>query len=263
MGLLDRSYGTDSRFDPDQKKTPWARFENHLAHLNQEDPQNTKYKVIYLARHGQGYHNVQESLVGRAAWESHWSHLDGNSERTWADAHLTDFGLQQAKELNSFWKDAFENSAVPWPSNYYTSPLIRCLETVDATFSGLAQPVEKPFKPVIKEGLRERFGVHTCDRRRDLDFIKERFPEYVVEEGFSPEDALWTLDVREPLDAHVERMTAFLDDIFSHEGGTFLSFTAHSGTCRALYLAIEHMDVWIAAGAVVPVLIRAEKLGLK
>ncbi|QDS77733.1 hypothetical protein FKW77_004474 [Venturia effusa] len=217
LGLVHRSYDTDSQFDPDSKKPQWSRFEHHLDHLNQKDPQNTKYKVIYLARHGQGHHNVQESLVGRAAWESYWSRLDGNAERTWADAHLTTLGIQQAKALNAFWRDASEDGAVPWPSKYYTSPLTRCLETVDATFSGLAQPVEKPFRPVIKEALRERYGVHTCDRRRNLDFIKEQFPNYVVEEGFSAEDALWTRDVRESLDGHVQRMKTFLDDIFLHE----------------------------------------------
>jgi broad specificity phosphatase PhoE len=230
--------------------------------LNEENPERVKYKIIYLARHGQGYHNVMESSVGRLEWEAKWARLDGNEKITWADAHLTESGLKQARGLNLFWRDAFLNGKVPTPSRYYTSPLVRCLETVDASFSGLHSPPDLPFKPVVKERLRERFGVHTCDRRNTLSSIKAQYPEYEIEPGFTEEDVLWDPEVRESLDSHVTRMKALLDDVFHHENGTFLSFTTHSGTIRALYLAIRLSDVWVDAGAVVPLLVKAELIDL-
>ena len=260
LGLLNRTYGTDLQFDPDKKKTQWQRFEYFVQHLNEENPGKVKYTVIYLARHGQGYHNVMESLVGTAAWEATWARLDGNEEMTWADAHLTEYGLRQARDLNAFWKNAFSTEKVPMPERYYTSPLIRCLETVDGSFSGLDQPDDRPFRPLIKEKLRERLGVHTCDRRSTLSSIKAVYPGYEIEAGFVEEDGLWDPEVRESLDAHVVRTKVLLDDIFSNEPGTFISVTAHSGTIHALYVATKHSEVWVEPGAVVPLLVRAERM---
>lgn len=36
----------------------WARFKQRLELLNQHAPRDVAYKVLYLARHGQGQHNV-------------------------------------------------------------------------------------------------------------------------------------------------------------------------------------------------------------
>jgi hypothetical protein len=72
LGLLERSYPTDddssSRpredFAPDQ----WSRFQHYITSLNREDPENKRYKLLYLVRHGQGVHNVKETEVGREEW---------------------------------------------------------------------------------------------------------------------------------------------------------------------------------------------------
>ena len=45
------------------------RFENYINDLNARSAGKVQYKLIYLARHGQGYHNVKEAQVGRLAWE--------------------------------------------------------------------------------------------------------------------------------------------------------------------------------------------------
>lgn len=34
----------------------WGRFRKAIARLNDQAPENTFYKVLYLARHGQGTH---------------------------------------------------------------------------------------------------------------------------------------------------------------------------------------------------------------
>lgn len=40
----------------DKKGAPWEKFEKTIKTLNKKAPRNTAYKVLYLARHGQGYH---------------------------------------------------------------------------------------------------------------------------------------------------------------------------------------------------------------
>jgi len=56
----------------------------------------------------------------------------------------------------------------------------------------------------------------------------------------------------------VDRTKMLLDDIFNNEAKTIISFTVHSGTVHALYTATQHRDIWVATGAVVPILIKAE-----
>jgi hypothetical protein len=53
FGLLDRGYDTD---DPsDKASTRWERFERYVDALIESSDANTKYKVIYVGRHGEGY----------------------------------------------------------------------------------------------------------------------------------------------------------------------------------------------------------------
>ena len=39
-----------------ERGTKWGRFREAIARLNDQAPRNTAYKVLYLARHGQGTH---------------------------------------------------------------------------------------------------------------------------------------------------------------------------------------------------------------
>ncbi|KAK3060624.1 putative phosphoglycerate mutase pmu1, partial [Teratosphaeriaceae sp. CCFEE 6253] len=43
--------------DPDSKKAPWQRFARFLRALPATATPGTTYKLIYLGRHGEGYHN--------------------------------------------------------------------------------------------------------------------------------------------------------------------------------------------------------------
>lgn len=36
----------------------WVRFKERITLLNKHAPRDVAYKVLYLARHGQGQHNV-------------------------------------------------------------------------------------------------------------------------------------------------------------------------------------------------------------
>lgn len=80
-------YDTDAAFDISGTKTPWERFENKVAALRAADP-SVDYKVLYIGRHGEGYHNAAETYYGTPAWNCYWSELDGNGTVVWADAQI-------------------------------------------------------------------------------------------------------------------------------------------------------------------------------
>ncbi|KAI1463956.1 phosphoglycerate mutase-like protein [Daldinia caldariorum] len=256
MGLINRVYGTDAVFDPKGEKSQWERFVHYLESSNKNANDGVQYKLIFLIRHGQGYHNLKEAEVGRQQWESYWSHLDGDGNTVWADSHLAEKGKQQAQALNDFWRNAI-TAGMPTPQRYYTSPLTRCLETTSITYSGLDVPADHPFRPIIKENLRERYGKHTCDRRSSRSWIAANFPGFRIESTLTETDELWEKDVRESEGEIADRVKMLLQEIFQQDDNSILSFTAHSGFLRALYHVIGHPDVWVSAGAMVPVLIRA------
>ena len=68
LGLRDQTYETDADFDPKHVMSQWQRFEHYVRNLKQREPK-VQYRVLYVARHGQGVHNVKEAQVGRHEWE--------------------------------------------------------------------------------------------------------------------------------------------------------------------------------------------------
>ncbi|KAF1950902.1 phosphoglycerate mutase-like protein [Byssothecium circinans] len=251
LGLLDRSYPTDAAYDPKREKTQWERFIHYLHYLNKTTT-DKKYKLFYLIRHGQGIHNVKEAEVGREEWDRYWSKLSGDATTIWEDAALTLVGEQQAKDIARF----FEDGDVAAPERVYSSPLQRCLRTTELAYSSF------PIQPIVKENLRERLGVHTCDKRGTKSYIADAFPKFAFEAGFTEEDELWKPDVRESLDEHVIRKTKLLDEIFSEAADALIiSLTVHSGAIMALFGATGWGMVPVAAGAVYPLLVLAESEG--
>ncbi|KAI1270464.1 phosphoglycerate mutase-like protein [Xylariaceae sp. FL1019] len=260
LGLIDRTYGTDAEFDPMGDKTQWERFEYYLASLNKQGDGKVKYKLIYYIRHGEGFHNVKEHQVGTVVWDDHWSRLDGDGVVEWFDAFLTDTGKQQAQALNDFWRHSTRDLKIPLPQEYYSSPHARCLETTRIAYSGLEQPADRVFKPVVKEMLRERTGEHTCDKRRTRSWIAENYPDFRIEEGFTQEDEIWKADYRETADDAKIRVIKLLNDVFSNSDKSIVSFTAHSSLVHGLHAAIGHRDIFLHPGAMIPLLVRATTL---
>lgn len=267
FGLIDQAYDTDAEFDPDHTKTQWERFGNKVTQLNHQSGRRVQYKVLYsqspkfqlqsssvtdqslVGRHGEGYHNVAESFYGTEAWDvrpssfflipilflsltnpqCYWSLQPGNATTTWADAHLTPTGEAQALKAAAFWATLVTSQNIPVPQSYYTSPLTRCLDTCNLTFSSVPLPPSYPFKPVIKELFREAIGVHTCDRRSSKSFIRARYPTWRFEEGFSEEDPLFRSAERETDEGMDSRSKKVLDDVFENDGAVWVSISSHSG----------------------------------
>jgi hypothetical protein len=68
FGLINRTYPGDAAFDWGRKKSQWERFANQVNLLNFHAPRNVQYKVLFIGRHGDGFHNDAESYFGTPAW---------------------------------------------------------------------------------------------------------------------------------------------------------------------------------------------------
>ena len=211
-----------------------------------------------MGRHGDGYHNDAQAYYGTPAWNCYYSELDGNSTTTWADAHLSPLGVTQALAVNTFWKSEIANQKIPTPQSFYTSPLTRCLQTANYTFSGLDLPAKRPFIPTVKELFRESISGHTCDRRNTSSYIHDLFPFYKFEKNFAETDPLWEALHGETQTDQNYRSKIVLDELFESDDSTLISITSHSGEIGSILQVLGHQPFSLNTGAVIPVLVKAE-----
>lgn len=210
-------------------------------------------ELLYLGRHGEGYHNVAEAQYGTAEWDAYWSKLDGDGTLYWFDAHLTDTGKSQARAAGAFMREQILSAHMPAPQNYYVSPLYRCLQTANLTWSDLKLPSDaQPFDPLIKELMREVLGEHTCDKRSSKSVIARAFVGWRFEKGFSEEDKLWEAEHRETHEEHDVRTTEMLRELFERDAGTYLSLTSHSGAIASLLRVVGHQEFRLGTGESLP-----------
>lgn len=113
---------------------------------------------------------------------------------------------------------------------------------------------------MVKEKLRERNGVHYCDKRSSKSWIQNAYPNFTIEPGFTEEDELWKPDQRETLEEHIIRKTELLNDIFEHDKNEFIALTAHSGAIMALFAATGWKKIPVKAGAAYPLFVCREKI---
>ncbi|KAI0009198.1 phosphoglycerate mutase-like protein [Xylariaceae sp. FL0662B] len=262
FGLIERSYPTDGEFDPKGEKTQWQRFEHYVNALNHNATKDTQYKVLFMGRHGEGYHNAAESYYGTPAWNCYWGPLDGNGTVTWRDAHLTEAGIAQCSKAHEFWALALAESGLPAPQTYHSSPLTRSATTANLTFGGLPLPAGRPFAPTIKELLREGFSPRTCDHRSDVVDLRALLPaSFRFEPGFAEADPLWRAGEGETADAVFARTKAVLDDVFATDQSTWISLTTHSGQIAQNLKVLGHIEFALTTGQAIPALVRAETRG--
>jgi broad specificity phosphatase PhoE len=239
----------------------WSGLQQRLHSLNRNPPTpNTRYKLLFLARHGQGYHNLAIEIYGQKAWDDYWSLLDTDGNIVWGpDPELTPLGTEQAKRNNIAWRKQIDDRGILVPKTHYVSPFTRALDTYKETWNRLRNNNTNR-GPLIVEDLRETIGVHTCDRRRTRSYIRERYPEYPIEDGFVEEDELWTADYREtPAEQNI-RIRRFLDQyVFGDEGddAMVVGVTAHSGTINSVLEVIGHRKFDVGTGGIIPVLVKA------
>ncbi|KAJ8519522.1 hypothetical protein ONZ45_g3509 [Pleurotus djamor] len=215
FGLLDTS---DDR---------WDTLFKRIAKLNHHADSKTSFKLFFLGRHGEGFH--------------------GDDEIVWGpDAEITPLGVSQAENAKAAWQTELANG-LRIPDAMYVSPLSRALRTWEITFAD-DNRFKKAGRPLVMEACREQYGVHTCDQRRSKEFIGSTFREVVFEKGFTQDDELWTPDVREPSEHVAARVKTVIDHVFTHDKGTFISVTAHSGMINGFLASIDRPSFGLPTG---------------
>lgn len=250
----------------------WKEIQAGVAKLNESAQPNESYKVIFCARHGQGFHNQIVAKYGLDAWYSKWNVLGRDGDVVYGpDPMLTEKGIAQAKQNHDAWKDEIEVHGAPMPSKFYVSPLQRSLWTCVYTWEGLRPAT---VSPVVVENLRETIGVHLCDKRSTKTVISERFGKhgFVFEDGFTEEDERHSM-TRETLVEQALRVNTFCQRLFeddwdvatghvdkaSAQKNAFVSTTTHAGTIRAFITVFNHRLFTISTGGMIPIVVKATR----
>lgn len=89
----------------------WDDLIEELHQLNKQADKDTQYKILFLARHYTGYHNIAHAKYGDDAWNDHWSKLNGDDEYTWGpDAELIQELIELAKKNSKLVAKELENN---------------------------------------------------------------------------------------------------------------------------------------------------------
>ncbi|GME79191.1 unnamed protein product [Ambrosiozyma monospora] len=193
----------------------WTDIKNQLKEYNDNAPLNTTYKLVYFARHAEGYHNAAETYFGEDLWNCYLTTLYGNGTTEWGpDAYLTEKGIQSAVNNSKLIKSLIADD-FPLPKSFYVSPFTRCADTLEITWNDTVL-VPGYATPVFKEAAREIIGIDTCDQRRDRAYLEARYG-WEFEANFQDDDNLWEADKREDSGRLFWRARQLLDDIFNSD----------------------------------------------
>ncbi|ORY22492.1 histidine phosphatase superfamily [Naematelia encephala] len=250
--MLQRSFGLI-----DTSPERWNNLRRDVAKLQAQATDGVQYKVFFLGRHGQGWHNFGASKYGVDPWEEKWTFLNGDGEITWGpDPDLTPLGVSQARAIQACWKSQlpFNPPIKASEMHWLVSPLTRTGQTLLESWGELLGGT-----PEIWEDWREIYGSHTCDKRSSKSVIQSKFPLFTIEPGFAEEDELWTPDHRESDLSMQIRSQRALDRIFGSNGlsETYISITAHSAIFRNTLAVLRHQPYPLATGEMIPVVVRA------
>jgi len=131
---------------------------------------NVQQKTVYFCRHGRAKHNQAADEIGDSAY----------FDEAYFDAPLLEEGRSQALEAGVTLQGKDVQCIV-------TSPLTRCLQTAHLAGEGMGA------RKVVVEDLREsgKYGQHPCNRRRPVEEVAPRFPDFTFAELPEGEDAVW------------------------------------------------------------------------
>lgn len=236
----------------------WQDVVNHVQAMNDRGKRS---KLIFLQRHGEGFHNVVPRSYDPTEWHCYWRIQDNDGKKCgieWADAELTEKGIRELEQLRGALLNQFD-SGLPLPGEYYVSPLRRTLQTWQVLFLNVTDK-----SAVVTEMIREKYGISTESRRHNREYIAHNFHKITFEHGFAQFDPWWKSNRHEP-GAHCRyRAKKFLDRVFASDE-TILYVVTHSGFIKSVLRIVGHRNFEIMPGQVIPVVIEQtiEKKGYK
>lgn len=131
--------------------------------FNSNGKVQTFYKLLFVARHGQGYHNLAIEIYGEKAWDDYWSLLNGDGNIVWGpDPDLTPLGIEQAKRNNIAWKKQIKSKNAPVPDIFFVSPFTRAVDTAKFTWMGI-----KPKSLTFESSLTQNSNKNSKNTQTD------------------------------------------------------------------------------------------------
>lgn len=166
-------------------------------------------KLVHFVRHAQGLHNAAADI-------DHDNYLKEEYE----DCALTPLGIDQCKTLNS---TLLANGVAKTAQALLLSPMRRTIQTASYCFPNHMNNI--PF--VALESLRERSGLHPCDRRRPVHELQTYYAHVDFSMMQDDIDPLYRPE-RETPDIVFARCRKFMIDLASRPE-TELIVVGHSG----------------------------------
>ena len=260
------------------KLESWKDVIEKVKELNANPKKNEEYKLIYFARHGQGFHNMGVELVGLKDWDNYWSKkcgmtLEDGTKFTWGpDPKLSPLGRKQVSAVHEA-VEAEIKRGMPLPTKFFSSPFTRSASTLVITWKDLlickdgdkeaeSKLLGERMHPLVKEDLRETIGLHMCDKRaKKSDFLKV-FKQwgFTVEDGFPEEDIYHKDEWREPLSEQSLRADNFLQFLYENYPNDSTVYTAsHAGEIRAFITALGHRQFTIPTAGLIPIVVKGTR----
>ncbi|ODN76564.1 hypothetical protein L202_05225 [Cryptococcus amylolentus CBS 6039] len=247
----------------DESPERWQNLKSSVKDLQDAAPEGVSYKVFFLGRHGQGWHNLASDNFSKKEWEARIARTYPTADDLpWGpDPYLTPLGISQAQAINACWTAQAPLGAPVKQGEmvWYCSPFTRTGQTLMESWKGL---VGDGSEVEVREDWRECYGLFVCDQRSTKSVIQERFPTFKIEPGFSEQDDLWKAEDRETEEHMQLRARRGLDRIFGAEGPeeTYISITGHTAIFRNFLAVVGHQPYRLATGEMIPVVVKATRL---
>jgi len=188
-------------------------------------------KTIHIIRHGQAIHNVKREKVGHGC--SCPAQTCPYVDSSLLDPPLTNLGKTQARAVNKYLSE--NNIHIDCAM---VSPLYRTVQTLAIVLEG--EHLEHI--PIFcKEELREQHGVHHCDKRGNLQRLKQEYPRIDYSE-VTEEDGLWREEKREEREEMEERSRRMLEHLklSSHRHFLIVSHASFLHVFFSIALNLKH-----------------------
>ncbi|WVQ81940.1 hypothetical protein IAT38_004067 [Cryptococcus sp. DSM 104549] len=225
----------------------WGVFEARIKELNAECPKGESIKVLYVARHGQGEHNLNKDKYGGFINDVHVQEV-----YQILDPSLTQLGRDQAAATGTAIQREVARG-MPLPEKWFVSPLERAGETCGLEWGwAFGKAEEKKEGDVVDKGsgvpavvietLRAHIHAHQCDKRSPISKVSKLFPSFDYSPITSEEDERWlprSVRDRETKDEAEARCgMAMAECLDLCEGATYISVTGHVLALQSLYAVL-------------------------
>ena len=198
-------------------------------------PSEIKIKVIYLVRHAEAMHNVEEKRVVGLSLEAGLSKSEADLARKTAletndalkDAPLSTGGHQQIQSALEGYQRLLDRTPYCAPEIVLVSPLRRTLQTATRLFGSAV-------RIVAVELLREKRTGMACDERSSVAELAAEFPQVEFQEIEAWISTGEVVPEGEDNAAVRKRAARFLDDDLPRREASTLAVVSHKGYLREL-----------------------------